>query len=73
MTDSYVMLNAQDAQQLNVAEGQILSVQLTDGALTLPVRISTQLTAGQIGLPLGMPGISPVLAGAVVNLQEVAQ
>ena len=54
MTDSYVMLNAQDAQQLNVAEGQILSVQLTDGALTLPVRISTQLTAGQIGLPLGM-------------------
>ena len=56
-----------------MAEGQILSVQLTDGALTLPVRISTQLTAGQIGLPLGMPGISPVLAGAVVNLQEVAQ
>lgn len=73
MTDSYVMLNAQDAQQLNVAEGQILSVQLTDGALTLPVRISTQLTAGQIGLPLGMPGISPVLAGAAVNLQEVVQ
>ena len=73
MTDAYVMLSAQDAQQLNVAEGQSLTIRLTDGTLALPVRISTQLGAGQIGLPLGMPGISPALAGAVVNVQEVAQ
>lgn len=75
MTDAYVMLSAQDAQQLNVAEGQSLTIRLTDSNSTfaLPVRVSTQLAAGQIGLPLGMPGISPVLAGAVVNVQEVAQ
>ena len=36
--------------------------------------IAEGLTAGQVGLPMGMPGIAPVLAGArLENLQEAQQ
>jgi len=36
--------------------------------------IADGLTAGQVGLPMGMPGIAPVLAGArLENLQEAQQ
>ncbi|MGC8400915.1 hypothetical protein ACP3P6_09865 [Enterobacter mori] len=39
--------------------------------ISLPLIISEGLTAGQVGLPMGMPGIAPVLAGARLdNLQE---
>ena len=39
--------------------------------LSLPLQLSEGLTAGQVGLPMGMPGIAPVLAGArLENLQE---
>ncbi len=42
--------------------------------LRLPVRLSEELTQGQVGLPLGLPGIPPVLVGATVeDLQEAAQ
>jgi len=37
----------------------------------LPLIIAEGLTAGQVGLPMGLPGIAPVLAGARLdNLQE---
>jgi len=42
--------------------------------LRLPVRFSSTLQAGQVGLPLGLPGIPPFLSGAAVdNMQEAAQ
>ena len=70
MTGSYVMLNAQDAQQLNVAEGQILSVQLTDGALTATGTYRYTADSRANRSAAGYAGISPVLAGAAVNLQR---
>ncbi|HHR4657838.1 hypothetical protein JDT13_27550, partial [Salmonella enterica subsp. enterica serovar Infantis] len=42
--------------------------------VTLPVEISEGLAAGQVGLPMGMPGIAPVLAGArLEDLREAQQ
>jgi NADH-quinone oxidoreductase subunit G len=46
-------------------------VQLRRSDFSLPLQLSEGLTAGQVGLPMGMPGIAPVLAGArLENLQE---
>jgi len=39
--------------------------------ISLPLVLSEGLAAGQVGLPMGMPGIAPVLAGSSLeNLQE---
>lgn len=72
MPQPYVMLSKLDAEKLNVAEGKMLAFSCAGSDLELPVRVSETLKPGQIGLPLGLPGISPVLAGKTVNnLREV--
>lgn len=72
MPESYVMLSQDDADKLGVAEGKTLAFTCAGSDLELPVRISQKLKSGQVGLPLGLPGISPVLVGkAVNNLREV--
>jgi NADH-quinone oxidoreductase subunit G len=41
--------------------------------LRLPLRVCDELASGLIGLPVGLPGIPAVIAGALVTaLQEVA-
>ncbi|PHM28103.1 NADH-quinone oxidoreductase subunit G [Xenorhabdus budapestensis] len=73
MPEPYVMINRQDAEKLNVKEGSMMAFDCAGQQLCLAVRLSGNLAQGQIGLPLGMPGIPPVLAGkSVNNLREVA-
>ncbi|UAJ66051.1 NADH-quinone oxidoreductase subunit NuoG [Candidatus Schneideria nysicola] len=38
---------------------------------TLPVRISTNLSTGQVGLPLGLPGLSPILSGRYLYIKDI--
>jgi len=57
-----------------VNAGTHVSFSYDGKTVTLPVEIAEGLTAGQVGLPMGMPGIAPVLAGArLENLQEAQQ
>ncbi len=73
MPEPYVMLNSKDADQLGVKTGSVLEFDCFGQQLRLAVRLSENLAQGQIGLPMGMPGIPPVLAGVSVNnLREVA-
>ncbi len=48
----------------------MLSFSVEGQTLRLPLVISEGLTAGQVGLPMGMPGIAPVLTGSRDSLQE---
>ena len=71
MPQPYVKLNPADAARLGVNEGAMVSLRVDGQALSLPLVISAGLTAGQVGLPMGMPGIAPVLTGARIDtLQE---
>lgn len=72
MPASYVAVSQADAARLNVNNGTQLSFTCAGMELHLPVRLSDSLSAGQVGLPLGLPGIPPVLAGlSVYNLRKV--
>ncbi|MEI9747634.1 NADH-quinone oxidoreductase subunit NuoG [Moellerella wisconsensis] len=73
MPEPYVMLNQSDAQTLGMTPGAMAEFSHAGQAYRLSVRISAHLAQGQIGLPLGMPGIAPVMAGiSVNNLRGVA-
>lgn len=67
MPAAYVMLNSADADRLGIKAGQQTAFSCDGQELILPARISETLMAGQVGLPLGLPGISPVLAGKRVE------
>ena len=74
MPEAYVMVNPADAATLGVNAGSLVEFSCAGQTLRLPVRLSTELRQGQVGLPLGFPGIAPVLAGATVEmLREAAQ
>ncbi|GBU12264.1 NADH-quinone oxidoreductase subunit G [Enterobacterales bacterium] len=74
MPQPYVMVNPADAAQLGVNAGSQVEFTCGGQTLSLPVRLSETLTQGQVGLPLGLPGIPPVLVGATVeNLREAAR
>ncbi|MBU9865905.1 MULTISPECIES: NADH-quinone oxidoreductase subunit NuoG [Rahnella] len=74
MPQAYVMVNPADAAQLGVNAGSQVEFTCAGQTLKLPVRLSETLSQGQVGLPLGLPGIPPVLVGATVeNLREAAQ
>jgi NADH-quinone oxidoreductase subunit G len=74
MPQATVRLNPADAAKLGVNEGAMLTFSWEGQAITLPLTLSEGLAPGQVGLPMGMPGIAPVLAGARLdNLREAAQ
>jgi NADH-quinone oxidoreductase subunit G len=71
MPQPYIKLNPTDAAKLGVNAGAQLAISYDGQTINLPLVLSDALTAGQVGLPMGMPGIAPVLAGArIENLQE---
>ncbi|AFJ46375.1 NADH-quinone oxidoreductase subunit NuoG [Shimwellia blattae] len=74
MPAPYLKLNPADAARLGINAGAPVSFSYEGQTITLPLVLSEGLTPGQVGLPMGMPGIAPVLAGARLdNLKEAAQ
>ena len=73
MPQPYVMVSRDDAARLGINPGALVEFSCAGQRLRLPVRLSETLSQGQLGLPLGLPGIPPVLVGATVeNLREAA-
>lgn len=60
MPEAYVMVNPADAATLGVNAGSLVEFSCAGQTLRLPVRLSETLTQGQVGLPLGLPGIPPI-------------
>lgn len=74
MSQPMLVINPDDAAKLGVNNGAAVEFTCFGETLRLPVRFSTALQAGQVGLPLGMPGVPPFLAnGQIDKLQEAAQ
>ncbi|MBS7660486.1 NADH-quinone oxidoreductase subunit NuoG [Pseudomonas lalucatii] len=70
----YVALARAEAARLGVDDGALLSLTLNDQELRLPLQVREDLALGLAGLPVGLPGIPPALAGAVVTaIREAAQ
>ena len=71
MPQPYIKLNPADAAKLGVNAGARIAFSYDGQTISLPLIISEGLAAGQVGLPMGMPGIAPVMAGGRLdNLQE---
>ncbi len=62
-----VVVNAEDAKRLGFHSATLVEFHCAGQFFCLPVRISATLTAGQVGLPLGFPGIPPILAGHIIE------
>ncbi|MNG32862.1 NADH-quinone oxidoreductase subunit G [compost metagenome] len=63
-----------EADRLGVNDGALLSLNVNGQALRLPLQIHEDMAIGLVGLPVGLPGIPAVVAGAVVTgVQEAAQ
>lgn len=74
MSAPTLVLNPEDAAKLGVNSGASVELTCAGETLRLPVRFSASLQAGQVGLPLGLPGVPPFLANAKIDsLQEAAQ
>ncbi|MBC9251020.1 NADH-quinone oxidoreductase subunit G [Pseudomonas alcaligenes] len=70
----YVALAKAEADRLGVNDGALLALTVNGQALRLPLQVNEDLAIGLVGLPVGLPGIPALLAGAVVTaIQEAAQ
>ena len=69
----YVALAKSEADRLGVNDGAMLSVSVAGQTLRLPLRVSEELGAGLVALPVGLAGIPAAVAGKTVDaLQEAA-
>lgn len=67
MPQACVMINPSDAKEVGVVAGNVVQFSCQGQTLRLPVLFSSALPSGLLGLPLGMPGIPPYLAGATID------
>ena len=61
-------LNPADAARLGVGAGELIGVHVAGQTLRLTVQMRPDLAPGVIGVPVGLPGVPPVPAGAVATL-----
>ncbi|MEX2233728.1 MAG: NADH-quinone oxidoreductase subunit NuoG [Cyclobacteriaceae bacterium] len=54
---SYVIVNVQDARELNLQPGGLLNFEVNRQAYQLPVQISASIPKGIAGMPYGLPGL----------------
>ena len=69
---SYVLVNAEDARQLGLARGQILSFEVNRQAYQLPLEISGAIPKGVAGMPYGLPGLPFIDVPAWAILKDIS-
>ncbi|MCR3754910.1 MAG: NADH:quinone oxidoreductase subunit G [Candidatus Westeberhardia cardiocondylae] len=74
MPKTYVMISQEDINKFNnIIDNKFLSFYCQESFFCLPIRISKTLSSGQIGLPIGFPGIPTTMIGLeVTQLKEVS-
>ncbi|MGY4531836.1 NADH-quinone oxidoreductase subunit G [Pseudomonas sp. TE3786] len=72
--EAYVAVAKSEAARLGVNEGALVSLNVAGQTLRLPLRVSEELSAGLVALPVGLAGIPAAIAGKTADsLQEAAQ
>jgi NADH-quinone oxidoreductase subunit G len=72
--EAYVAVAASEAARLGVNDGALVSLNVAGQTLRLPLRVSEELSAGLVALPVGLAGIPAAIAGKTADsLQEAAQ
>ncbi len=69
---SYVLVNTEDAQELNLQAGSTLSFEVNKQPYELPVVISGSISKGIAGMPYGLPGLPFVDLPAWAILKTVS-
>ncbi|HWV14230.1 MAG TPA: NADH-quinone oxidoreductase subunit NuoG [Cellvibrio sp.] len=65
---AYVAVSAQDAKNLGLMEGQAAEVTIGEAYFALPVKVSAELAAGVVGVPV-LHGVPRVSSGLSVNIK----
>lgn len=68
----YLAMHPDDAERLHVHEGDQIEISVDDAPWRLPVRHLPSLPRGVGGLPIGLPGMGPVVLPQWVTLTKVA-
>ncbi|GLK89659.1 NADH-quinone oxidoreductase subunit NuoG [Pseudomonas turukhanskensis] len=72
--EAYVAVASSEAARLGVNDGALVSLNVAGQTLRLPLRVSEELSAGLVALPVGLAGIPAAIAGKTADsLQEAAQ
>lgn len=66
-----LIMNSQDATKLNIHTGSVVQFNYLKQIIKLPIYCSEYLSSGQLGVPVGMPGIPMFLVGANVDILKV--
>lgn len=67
---SFVQLSVSDAQRLGIEHDTPTVVRVGGQSVTLPARVRVDFPAGLVGLPVGMPEVPTVAAGAAVDVSR---
>ena len=54
----YLLVNKEDAAKLKIAEGEAIEFEMDGQQLKLPVKLSTSISMGVAGFPVGLPKLS---------------
>jgi NADH-quinone oxidoreductase subunit G len=65
---SYVAVSSSDAQSLGLTDGQNAEVIIGGSIFIAPVKVSADLAAGVVGVPV-LPGLPKVVSGLAVSLK----
>ncbi|MCV2528407.1 MAG: NADH-quinone oxidoreductase subunit NuoG [Candidatus Lightella neohaematopini] len=63
---AYVVISYKDIKKLNI-KNNLFTFTCMGDSFTLPVKLSNKLRSGNIGLPIGLPGIPLFLSGLTIS------
>ncbi len=58
VSQPYILINAEDAANLQLSEGQVIEFEMDGQSIKLPVMLSTSISMGLAGIPIGLPKLS---------------
>jgi NADH-quinone oxidoreductase subunit G len=67
---AYVALNVADAQRLGIEHQAFVRLEMGKAYFTLPAKVRMDIPRGVVGLPVGLAGVPPVVAGATISVSK---
>ncbi|MCV2508516.1 MAG: molybdopterin-dependent oxidoreductase, partial [Candidatus Lightella neohaematopini] len=67
ISSACIIIGYEDAKILSIKNNSLVTFTCMGNNFTLPVKLSNKLCSGNIGLPIGLPGIPMCLSGLTIN------